>query len=144
MEQAMTDLIVDMIIRDSKVYKNLSADSGFHFASSYMSVDYEGVIKVTEEVEDLIMSLETAAVDGKIRFKTDEFDNSVYSQTMFIKLAKMCGGEFAHTTLCQYLYDASLVQCQMAIAQNHPEFYKKVTESEHIHTIVQSYLRIVS
>ncbi len=144
MERNVTDSLIDMYIRDSKVYKGLTADAAFHFASEYLSVDYEGIIRITEDIEDIILSLQALEIDRGIPFEVRDFDCSHYWQGMFVKLAGMCSGAFAHDTLCQYLSDCGFVQCQLAIAHHAPGFYDKVTDKSAVKDEVKTYLSIVT
>lgn len=140
----MVDSIIDTYVKDSKVYQNIRADSAFQFASSYLSIDHEGVIQITEGIEDIIMSLQALEIDKKIYFDIQDFDLSEFVQDLFVRVANMCSGHFAHDTLCQYLNDCRLHRCQVAIACKVPGFYDKVNDKSSICDEVMSYLKVVS
>lgn len=135
---------IDAVVSDSKLYKNLRADKAFQFASTYLSIDYEGVIKLTEEIEDIISDLQTLEVDKNIFFSIHDFDQNQYVQHIFVIIAEMCTGDFACDTLAAYMDDAALTACQLAIAHSVPGFYNRVKDKSNIRDEVKSYLKIVS
>jgi predicted class III extradiol MEMO1 family dioxygenase len=135
--------LLETFIQSSQGYQVITADFGHFNNSSWLTYGYEAIIRITEEFEDVLTALDALKEDKSIIYSMDDIDSLAMTQELFLSIAKMCGGQFAHDTLCQYLHDVGFRKCQMFIAHHYPQFFKIVSDKGALHDEVRSYFRIV-
>lgn len=136
--------MADHYFSDSVVYRNVMADTKIQEDSSYLSYDYEAVIRVADEVDHVYCSLHALEEDKGIKFDDAEVDESPYVQELMLAVAKLCSGPHAHDTWAMYMRDSELDQCQLHIAIQYPHFFTKVMDKSNLLPSAANYLKLMA
>lgn len=140
----MVNSLVDEYVLNSRIYRDVKADVKLQDDSRFLCYDFEAIIKATEEIDsDIYCPLQALQIDKGIMYSDAEVDDSTYMAELMVNLAKLCSGNFAQDTLCQYMFESNMRVCQMRVAESCKHFFDKVSDRSYVFEEVESYLAVM-
>lgn len=116
--------LVGDLIENSDLYRQISADAKRQEDGSWLTMCHEGVIKVTESFEDLLIDIQAASEDKGLKIAIVDINEHDKTSELFLAVAKMTNRGLARSTLIHYMYDACLIKAQLYLASHYPDIFE--------------------
>lgn len=140
MDEYVDTFIGDLIVH-SDLFRQITADAKRQEDGSWLTMCHEGVIKVTESFEDLLVDMQAAGEDKGLKIAIVDINEHDKTSELFLAIAKMTTKGFARYTLIHYMHDACLIKAQLCLASHCPWVFDDV-EPGHIFESAQSALAL--